>query len=137
MALLGTLLPSLPDEVLTLVCQELGRDRDFATLFRCAQGSRSLADPALRTLYQFHEQSQSFLQSDEIEIRRGGDFRTRAAEAIEAHKQWTVLWRSIILSSLDGDKASLPGFNISQRFLITVDLQALLPLPKNAGLPES
>ena len=110
MALNGARLPSLPDEVLTLVCQELGRDRDFATLYRSALSSKSLADPALRTLYQYHEQSQSFLQSDEIGIGRGGDFQTKAAEAVEAYRRWTVLWRSIILSSLDGDKVGLMVF---------------------------
>jgi hypothetical protein len=43
---------SLPDEVLTMVCQELGLDREFGTLYRCAQVSKSLADPALRIMYQ-------------------------------------------------------------------------------------
>ena len=41
----------LPDEVLTLICEELGQQRDFLTLYRCALSSLSLADPALRTLY--------------------------------------------------------------------------------------
>lgn len=45
--------PSLPDEMLNMVCHELGQDRDFGSLFRCALASRSLADPALRTLYQY------------------------------------------------------------------------------------
>lgn len=45
--------PSLPDEILDMICRELGRDRDFGSLYRCALSSRSLADPALRTLYQY------------------------------------------------------------------------------------
>ncbi|RMZ87543.1 hypothetical protein DV736_g5232, partial [Chaetothyriales sp. CBS 134916] len=101
-------LPVLPDEVLSLVCQELGHDKDFATLYRCGQSAQALADPALRTLYQYHEQSQSFLQSDEMEIRRGGDLQTKAAEAAETYRRWTVLWRSIILSCLDGDLTYKP-----------------------------
>lgn len=44
--------PSLPDEMLSMICQELGMDRDFGSLFRCALASKSLADPALRTMYQ-------------------------------------------------------------------------------------
>ncbi|RMD39819.1 hypothetical protein DV735_g5309, partial [Chaetothyriales sp. CBS 134920] len=98
---------TLPDEVLSLVCQELGRgdnnshhhnnSRDFATLFRCALSARALADPALRTLYQYHEQSPSFLQSDEVDVAV-----MKAAEAAETYRRWTVLWRSIILSCLDG-----------------------------------
>ncbi|RMZ83355.1 hypothetical protein DV737_g1679, partial [Chaetothyriales sp. CBS 132003] len=101
-------LQALPDEVFSLVCQELGRDKDFATLYRCAQSAQALADPALRTLYQYHDQSQSFLQSDEVEIRRGGDLQTKAAEAAETYRRWTVLWRSIILSCLEGDLTYKP-----------------------------
>lgn len=41
----------LPDEMLTLICQELGRDMEFGTLYNCALSARSLADPALRTMY--------------------------------------------------------------------------------------
>jgi hypothetical protein len=41
----------LPDEVLALICEDLGRQRDFSTLFKCALSCASLADPALRTMY--------------------------------------------------------------------------------------
>ena len=44
---------SLPDEILTMICQELGQERDFGSLYRCALASSSLADPALRTMYQY------------------------------------------------------------------------------------
>jgi hypothetical protein len=43
---------SLPDEILSMICQELGNDRDFGSLFKCALSSKSFADPALRTIYQ-------------------------------------------------------------------------------------
>ena len=43
---------TLPDEILSVICQELGNDRDFDSLFKCALSSKSFADPALRTLYQ-------------------------------------------------------------------------------------
>jgi hypothetical protein len=43
---------SLPDEILSMICQELGHDRDFGSLYRCALSSRAFADPALRTMYQ-------------------------------------------------------------------------------------
>lgn len=45
--------PLLPDEILSLICQELGQDRDFGTLYNCALSVKSLADPALRTMYQY------------------------------------------------------------------------------------
>jgi hypothetical protein len=41
----------LPDEVLTAICEDLGQQRDFGTLFKCAMSCASLADPALRTMY--------------------------------------------------------------------------------------
>lgn len=44
--------PLLPDEILSLICQELGQEREFGTLYNCALSVKSLADPALRTLYQ-------------------------------------------------------------------------------------
>lgn len=108
--------PTLPDEILGMICQELGQDRDFVSLYRCAQASKSLADPALRTMYQYvsfsqspnmsnldryHEQSPSFLQSDEFDPRLAkADFATKYADAEQFFRRWTVLWRSVILSSL-------------------------------------
>jgi hypothetical protein len=44
---------TLPDEVLSMVCQEIGLDRDFGSLYRCALASKSFADPALRTMYKY------------------------------------------------------------------------------------
>ena len=46
-------IPLLPDEILSLICHELGLDRDFGSLYRCALSAKSLADPALRTMYQY------------------------------------------------------------------------------------
>lgn len=111
---------TLPDEVLNLICEDLGQQRDFSTLFKCAQSCTSLADPALRTMYRYiipggrndtgsdrfrlHEQSPAFSQSDEIEAqrqRRPVDYETKVAERDLLFRKWLCLWRSIILSSLD------------------------------------
>lgn len=111
---------TLPDEVLNLICEDLGQQRDFSTLFKCAQSCASLADPALRTMYRYitpgrrnnigfdrfrlHEQSPAFNQSDEIEAqrqRRPVDYETKVAERDLLFRKWLCLWRSIILSSLD------------------------------------
>lgn len=45
--------PLLPDELFSIMCQHLGQDRDFGTLYNCALSAKSLADPALRTMYQY------------------------------------------------------------------------------------
>lgn len=43
---------TLPEEILSIICQELGSEGDFGSLYRCARSSKSFADPALRTMYQ-------------------------------------------------------------------------------------
>ena len=49
----GSDISVFPDEILSVVCQELGKDRDFNTLYQCARSARALADPALRMMYQY------------------------------------------------------------------------------------
>lgn len=85
-----------------MVCQELGNDRDFTTLYRCAQSTPMIADTALRTMYLLHELSPAFVQSDEENLRQPDiayDLKLKQQE--EFFRKWTVLWRSIIASSLD------------------------------------
>lgn len=50
---MASLLPStiLPEEVLGVICSELGAEHDFATLYACSLAAKKLADPALRTMY--------------------------------------------------------------------------------------
>jgi hypothetical protein len=43
----------LPADILFLVCEELARKRDFATLFTCAVSSKSLVKPALLWMYRY------------------------------------------------------------------------------------
>ena len=145
-------IPSLPDEVFGMICQELGLDRDFGSLYRCAQASRSFADPALRTMYKYvivpcmttladvglryHEVSPGFLQSDEFDPRLAkADFATKFADAEQVFRRWTVLWRSIILSSLSGSQVRKNLFPETVLLKSAPDLQALLSLPPCARLP--
>lgn len=93
-------IPLLPDEILSLVCYELGQDQDFSTLYECALAASTLADPALRTMYLMHEQSPTFIQSDEENIRQ------RSME--EFFRKWTILWRSIVASSLEDAQTYKP-----------------------------
>lgn len=43
----------LPDDLLHVLCDILAQQRDFDTLFNCACTSKSLAVPALTSLYRF------------------------------------------------------------------------------------
>lgn len=43
---------TLPEEILSMICEELGKEGDFGSLYKCALSSKSFADAALRTMYQ-------------------------------------------------------------------------------------
>ncbi|KAI1749182.1 hypothetical protein F4782DRAFT_514255 [Xylaria castorea] len=70
--------PALPQDIMLLICQELGARRDFATLYRCSLVSRRVASIAVEQLDSILEVMDPFI-----------DGKLRAAR----------LWKSIILSS--------------------------------------
>ena len=41
----------LPDDILHLICEQSWLQRDFDTLYNCAQAGKQLAAPALALLY--------------------------------------------------------------------------------------
>jgi hypothetical protein len=45
--------PTLPDDILHLLCEQLADQEQFDALFNCACASRSLAIPALSNLYRY------------------------------------------------------------------------------------
>jgi hypothetical protein len=45
--------PTLPDDILHVLCEELANQDQFDTLFNCACSSRVLAVPALTHLYRY------------------------------------------------------------------------------------
>ncbi|KAJ9607779.1 hypothetical protein H2200_007857 [Cladophialophora chaetospira] len=113
---------TLPEEILSLVCQELGSDRDFGSLYKCARSSKTFADPALRTMYQIHQHSPTFEQRDDLDFRqRPVDYATKTAEVADFYRKWTLLWRSITLSSLDGNLTYKPYC----RYIKTLDFRNL------------
>ncbi|PVI07399.1 hypothetical protein DM02DRAFT_504633, partial [Periconia macrospinosa] len=83
--------PSLPDDILHLLCEQLAELEHFDTLFNCACASRALAVPALSCLYRAHHKSP---------VRGGGEDEAFATKLLIVQK-WSILWRSIIASSLD------------------------------------
>ncbi|KAH6616303.1 hypothetical protein C7974DRAFT_436377 [Boeremia exigua] len=86
--------PALPDDILHVLCEELANLRHFDTLFNCACASRVLAVPALTNLYRSHH---------EAPIRGGGDdaLGQPLAQKLLVTQRWSILWRSIIASSLN------------------------------------
>ncbi|KAI1170159.1 hypothetical protein F4777DRAFT_136720 [Nemania sp. FL0916] len=71
-------LPMLPQDIILLICQELGACREFTTLYHCSRVSRRMASLAVEQLYSIMEVMDPFID---------GKHRT------------ACLWRSIILSS--------------------------------------
>ncbi|KAN0103053.1 hypothetical protein V8E51_011366 [Hyaloscypha variabilis] len=86
----------LPADILFLVCEELARKRDFATLFTCAVSSKSLVKPALLWMYRVHDDC-SIRNSSEV---NEADFERNVAAVKRICSQWTLQWKSIIRSSL-------------------------------------
>ncbi|KAA8615465.1 hypothetical protein PtrSN002B_001560 [Pyrenophora tritici-repentis] len=86
--------PTLPDDILHLLCEELANQEQFDTLFNCACSSRALAVPALTHLYKSHHLAP---------VRGGGEdlYGLPAATKLLTIQKWSILWRSIVASSLD------------------------------------
>ncbi len=87
-----------------LICEELGRRRDFGTLFGCALSSVAFSEPALRIMYRMNELSPLISETDELEnLRRHqpGSLAIKAAQQESQLRKWALIWRSIIRSSLD------------------------------------
>ncbi|KAF2729046.1 hypothetical protein EJ04DRAFT_503076 [Polyplosphaeria fusca] len=83
---------TLPDDILHLLCEELASQAQFDALFSCACSSRALAVPALTNLYRFHHLAP---------VRGGGEDEGAALATKQLMVQkWSILWRSIIASSV-------------------------------------
>ena len=126
----------LPEEILVLICEELGRRRDFPTLFGCALSSVALSEPALRIVYRIHELSPLINETDELEnLRRHqpGDFAIKAAQQETQLRKWALIWRSIIRSSLD---VTYKPYCLYIRFLNLDNLRDLLQESRFSGKIE-
>jgi hypothetical protein len=91
----------------------------------------TIADARLR----YHEVSPGFLQSDEFDPRLAkADFATKFADAEQVFRRWTVLWRSVIISALDGSQVGNEAFrwdrnvadNLARPTNPTVDISVCL-----------
>ncbi|TGJ88411.1 hypothetical protein E0Z10_g304 [Xylaria hypoxylon] len=88
--------PTLPQDILLLICRELGALREFTTLYHCSTVSRRVASIAVEQLYGFVIGTpQHTPLSDNIHsiLEVNDSFIFHTVQAVR-------LWRSIILSSL-------------------------------------
>ncbi|KAL5388431.1 hypothetical protein DPSP01_003005 [Paraphaeosphaeria sporulosa] len=86
--------PALPDDILHLLCEQLGEQEQFDALFNCACASRSLAIPALTNLYRAHHKS-PIRGADQDDVAFQRSMRLLVVQ------KWSILWKAIIASALD------------------------------------
>lgn len=46
--------PTLPDDILYMICTQLWHQRDFDTLYHCSLSGKQLAVPALTNIYRYY-----------------------------------------------------------------------------------
>ncbi|KAE8151281.1 hypothetical protein BDV25DRAFT_152844 [Aspergillus avenaceus] len=118
---------ALAGDILYIILDILGEERDYNSLYQCAITSRCFAEHALELLYKLYNTSP---------VRGGGtedeQFRTRRTASTLASirsqqdviiRKWAVMWRSIALSTLD--QTYLPYYSYI-RYLDLEDLGYLL-----------
>ncbi|KAK8194808.1 uncharacterized protein BKA78DRAFT_308311 [Phyllosticta capitalensis] len=88
----ATMSTVIPDDVLHIICEQIAKDQDFATLFNCVLTGRRLAEPAIKQLYRNHNVCTSF---------GGGDTENlEMAQQRLVVQKWAIVWRSILASTM-------------------------------------
>ncbi|EGP89757.1 uncharacterized protein MYCGRDRAFT_67873 [Zymoseptoria tritici IPO323] len=106
--------PALPADLLHLLATELSDRLDFTTLYNCVVSSKHLASSgAVNALYRI---------SHEAPVK-GGDDRLSLADQEQTTQRWSIMWRTIILSTFG--KTVFP-YCRHLRFLDLLDLSDLL-----------
>ncbi|PYH87914.1 hypothetical protein BO71DRAFT_339995 [Aspergillus ellipticus CBS 707.79] len=82
---------ALPGDVLYIIVDILGDEKDYNSLFQCAIASKWLTEHSLAVLYKLCDTSPV----------RGGGTEDEQSEQDPTIRKWALLWRSIILSTLD------------------------------------
>ncbi|KAL2830734.1 hypothetical protein BJY01DRAFT_226938 [Aspergillus pseudoustus] len=96
---------TLPSEILFMVLDNLGDERDFNSLYQCALASRHFTEHALSVLYRIYDASPlrgGGIEDERFIARRPGlSSAAQKTDPNSALKKWVTLWRSIVLSTLD------------------------------------
>ncbi|KAL3488731.1 hypothetical protein BJX62DRAFT_171904 [Aspergillus germanicus] len=96
---------TLPSEILFMVLDNLGEERDFNSLYQCALASRFFTEHALSILYRIYDASPlrgGGIEDERFIARRPGiSSAAQKSDSNSTLKKWVTLWRSIVLSTLD------------------------------------
>jgi hypothetical protein len=130
--------PELPDDIFHMICDALVDQRQFGTLFSCCTTNRNVAVAAIKSLYKC---AFSHTETDCDDFGYDGSHKYRAqhlasvrddstedaipllAEQELVVQRWSILWRSVILSSMN--KTFFP-YSQHIRVLNMGDFQSLL-----------
>ncbi|KAL4818906.1 hypothetical protein BDW67DRAFT_156229 [Aspergillus spinulosporus] len=96
---------TLPSEILFMVLDYLGDEKDYNSLYQCALSSKLFTKHALSALYRIYDASPLRGGGTEDEQLRAQTRKPVYSGAKEEHnstlRKWITLWRSIVLSTLD------------------------------------
>ncbi|CBF70537.1 hypothetical protein AN5933.2 [Aspergillus nidulans FGSC A4] len=96
---------TLPSEILCMVLDYLGDEKDYNSLYQCALSSKLFTEHALSALYRIYDASPLRGGGTEDEQLRAQTRKPVYSGAKEEHnsslRKWITLWRSIVLSTLD------------------------------------
>ncbi|KAL4986318.1 hypothetical protein BDW68DRAFT_163388 [Aspergillus falconensis] len=96
---------TLPSEILFMVLDYLGDERDYNSLYQCALSSKYFTEHALSILYRIYDASPLRGGGTEEEQLRAQARRPVYTDSREEQnsmlRKWITLWRSIVLSTLD------------------------------------
>ncbi|KAL8877287.1 MAG: hypothetical protein Q9198_004668 [Flavoplaca austrocitrina] len=97
--------PSLPDDILYMICTQLWHQRDFDTLYHGALAGKQLAVPALTNIYRMHDVSPVTNRgSSDVDMsaqeRAKITYKARLNQEEVMTMRWAQLWRTIITSAL-------------------------------------
>ncbi|KAI9368497.1 hypothetical protein BJX61DRAFT_537211 [Aspergillus egyptiacus] len=95
---------TLPSEILFMVLDNLGEERDYNSLFQCALASKLFTEHALSVLYRIYDASPLRGGGTEDEqFKRKPVFASAASKGDRSStlRKWITLWRSILLSTLE------------------------------------
>ncbi|KAL4979899.1 hypothetical protein BDW66DRAFT_126323 [Aspergillus desertorum] len=95
---------TLPSEILFMVLDYLGDERDYNSLYQCTLSSRYFTEHALSILYRIYDASPlrgGGTEDEQLRVQARRPIYTDSREEQNSTlRKWITLWRSIVLSTL-------------------------------------
>ncbi|GLA00221.1 hypothetical protein AnigIFM60653_008280 [Aspergillus niger] len=121
---------ALAGDVLYMILDILGDEKDYNSLFQCAISSKCFTEHSLAVLYKLCDTSPvrgGGTEDEQFRSRRVATVWSSRGEQDPVIRKWALLWRSVILSTLD--QTYLPYYSYI-RYLDLDDFGDLLKEPR-------